>query len=295
MKKLVILSAAAFLLCIKAYSQNTKVLEDGGTGPLKAIVVGEKTLPNHAVYRPADLSKIAKLPVMVWGNGGCANSSEGHQNFLNEIASHGYIIVAIGPFIASGEKMKEEDRKIRTTSANLLEGLDWLMAQNIDKNSPYYQKVDLSNTAVAGMSCGGLQTIEAAGDSRFKTVMVMNSGVLNGGASSGMPGMPAVTKEKLNSLHTPTLYVIGDSTDIAYNNAMDDFKLINHVPIVMSNLNVGHGGTYNQPHGGAFSPLVLKWLDWQLKGKTENAKLFVGQNCYWCGKDGWRIETKNFR
>ncbi|HLO42718.1 MAG TPA: hypothetical protein VK175_00220 [Leadbetterella sp.] len=294
MKKLIILCLSAILFSLNGIAQSTKTIEDGGTGLFKAIVVGEKTLPQHSIYRPNDLTKSPKLPVMVWGNGACANSSEEHQNFLNEIASHGYIILAIGPFVATGEKLSEEERRKRTSSAMLLEALDWITAQNNDKTSPYYQKIDTKNVAVAGMSCGGLQTIEVAGDQRFKTTIVMNSGVLNGGAGSGMPGMPAVTKEKLNNIHTPTLYVIGDSTDIAYNNAMDDFKRVNHVPIVMSNLNVGHGGTYRKPHGGAFSPLVINWLDWQIKGKKENEKLFVGQNCYWCGKDGWRIETKNF-
>lgn len=295
MKKLITLCLSAILFSLNGIAQSTKTIEDGGTGPFKAIVVGEKTLPQHSIYRPNDLTKTPKLPVMVWGNGACANSSEEHQNFLNEIASHGYIILAIGPFVATGEKLGEEERRKRTSSAMLLEALDWITAQNNDKTSPYYQKIDTKNVAVAGMSCGGLQTIEVAGDQRFTTTIVMNSGVLNGGAGSGMPGMPAVSKEKLNSIHTPTLYVIGDSTDIAYNNAMDDFKRVNHVPIVMSNLNVGHGGTYRKPHGGAFSPLVINWLDWQLKDKKENEKLFVGQNCTWCGKDGWRIETKNFK
>ena len=177
----------------------------------------------------------------------------------------------------------------------LLEALDWITAQNNDKLSPYYQKINIKNVAVAGMSCGGLQTIDVAGDPRFKTVLVMNSGVLSSPPPSNITGMPSVGKEKLNNFHAPALYVIGDSTDIAFNNAMDDFKRVNHVPIVMTNLNVGHGGTYSKPHGGAFTPLVLNWLDWHLKGKKENAKLFVGQNCYWCGKDGWRVETKNFK
>lgn len=295
MKKSIVLGLSSLLFCFTGFCQSVKTIEEGGTGPFKAIIVGEKSLPQHTVYRPNDLSKTEKLPVMVWGNGGCANSSEGHQNFLNEIASHGYIILAIGPFVAVGEKLNEEEAKKRTASAMMLEALDWITAQNKDKSSLYYQKIDTKNVAVAGMSCGGLQAIEVAGDPRFKTALVMNSGVLNGPPPSNLPGMPAVTKEKLNSFHAPALYVIGDSTDIAYNNAMDDFRRINHVPVVMTNLNVGHGGTYRKPHGGAFSPLVLNWLDWQLKGKKDNAKLFVGQNCFWCGKDGWRVEAKNFK
>lgn len=295
MKNLLSISIAASLLSYNAISQNIKTIEDGGTGPYKAIVVGEKTLPQHSIYRPSDLSKAPKLPVMVWGNGGCANSSEEHQNFLSEIASNGYLILAIGPLVPEGVKLTDEERRKKTTSAMMLEALDWVTAQNNDKTSPYFQKIDIKNVAVAGMSCGGLQTIEVAGDPRFKTALVMNSGVLNSAPPSNLPGMPSVNKEKLNSFHTPILYVIGDSTDIAYKNAMDDYKRVNHVPILMTNLNVGHGGTYRQPHGGAFTPLVLNWLDWQLKGRKENKKLFIGEKCNWCGKDGWRIESKNFK
>lgn len=282
------------LSAISGFSQNSKIIEDGGTGPYKAMVVGEKSLPQHSIFRPTDLSKIKKLPVIVWGNGGCSNSSDNYQNFLNEIASRGYMVLANGPFVPQGDSLSAEDQKKRTTSKMLLESVDWITAQNTNKNSPYFKKIDLENIAVAGMSCGGLQAIEVAGDRRFKTTLVLNSGVLNAPPPANMGQMPAATKEKLKDIPTPTLYVIGDSTDIAYKNAMDDFGRINHVPVVMANLNVGHSGTYRQPHGGAFAPLILDWLDWQMKEKNENAKLFLGTNCGWCKKDGWRIETKNF-
>ena len=295
MKKSYLLPALFALICFTSNAQSTKTIEEGGTGPYKAVISGEKSLPQHTIYRPEDMSKTGKMPVLVWGNGGCANSSQGHQNFLNEIASHGYIILAIGPYAEPGTTLSQEETRKRTTSAMMVEALDWITAQNDDKASIYHQKADLKNAAVAGMSCGGLQAIEVADDPRFKTLMVMNSGVLNGAAPSNLPGMPAVTKDKLKSFHAPTLYVIGDTTDIAYNNAMDDYSRIDNVPVVMTNLNVGHGGTYSKPHGGAFSPLVLNWLDWHLKGKKDNKKLFVGEKCTWCGKEGWRVESKNFK
>ena len=76
----------------------TRVLEDGGTGPYKAIMVTEPSLEAHTIFRPADLTPFGKknpLPVLVWGNGACTNSPWEHKNFLSEIASHGFIVVAI--------------------------------------------------------------------------------------------------------------------------------------------------------------------------------------------------------
>src|SRR5690349_10959380 len=82
-----------------------RTIEDGGTGPYKAIMVGDSSLPTHTIFRPKDLSAFGgrvKLPILAWGNGGCANSPAAHQNYLSEIASHGFMIVAIGPVPAPG-------------------------------------------------------------------------------------------------------------------------------------------------------------------------------------------------
>src|ERR1022692_2734370 len=69
-----------------------------GTGPFPAIFEQDPSLPTHTVYRPQDLSKVkGKLPIIAWGNGGCANNGLSHRNFLMEIASHGYLAIAIGP------------------------------------------------------------------------------------------------------------------------------------------------------------------------------------------------------
>ena len=53
--------------------------------------------PGHVVYRPADLTPFpAKdtLPLMVWGNGGCAINSTRYGGFLTTIASHGFLVMA---------------------------------------------------------------------------------------------------------------------------------------------------------------------------------------------------------
>ena len=89
------------------------------------------------------------------------------------------------------------------------------------------------------------------------------------------------------------MYIMGGPSDIAYKNAIDDFSRVEHVPIVMASLDVGHGGTYRRPHGGEYSPVALAWLDWQLKDKQDAAKMFVGENSQLAKDDEWTIETKN--
>ena len=287
---------AAAMMSLYTQAQNSeiksRVLEDGGTGAYKAIMATDSTLKTHTIFRPQDLSAFGKknpLPILVWGNGGCANSPWEHINFLNEIASNGFLVVAIGPMPAEGQRGGGNSK-----SSQLKDAMDWVAAQNADRHSQYYKKLDLENIAAAGMSCGGLQTLDICKDERLKTMMICNSGLFKASnAASAVPGMPMPAKETLKDIHTPIIYILGGPTDIAYENGMDDFANINHVPAFAANFNVGHGGTYSQPHGGEFAVVATAWLKWQLKGDKESGEFFTGQPCGLSLREGWTTDKKN--
>jgi hypothetical protein len=268
----------------------SRTVEDGGTGPYSAIMVAENSLPTHTVFRPKDLSVFGeknKLPVIAWGNGACANSPWEHVNFLSEVSSYGFLVIAIGPMPKEGERGSGSSK-----SSQLIDAINWAIAQNSDKSSPYYNKIDIAKIAVSGMSCGGLQTIETAPDPRITTAVICNSGIL-GNQGSGMAGMPNLAKDYLLKLHTPTLYILGGEKDIAYGNGMDDFSRINHVPVFVANMDVGHGGTYRQPHGGEFAKVATAWYKWQLKGDKEAGKMFTGNPCGLSQNPLWKVDKKN--
>ncbi|MGV3602621.1 MAG: alpha/beta hydrolase [Dyadobacter fermentans] len=291
LSNLVIGALAAWLSVSPLWAQETsRVVENGGTGKYSAVMISEPSLPTHTVFRPKDLDgfgKKGKLPVIAWGNGACYNSPWEHVNFLNEVASHGFLVIAIGVMPKeSGEQVRGSSR-----SAQLLDAIDWAEKQNADKNSPYYGKIDLKHIAVSGMSCGGLQTLEVAGDPRVTTTVVCNSGIFKG-APSTKPGMPQISKDYLKRIHTPTLYLLGGPSDIAYNNGMDDYAQINHVPVFVANLDVGHGGTYAKPHGGEFAKVATAWYKWQLTGDEQAGKLFTGTPAL-AQVNGWTVGKKN--
>ena len=286
---LALLLALAFIAIPAAAQTTSRTVEDGGTGPHKALMLSEESLPTHTVFRPADLSAFGdgeKLPVIAWGNGACANSPWEHVNFLNEVASHGFLVVAIGPMPKEGEMSRE-----RSSSSQLLDAIDWAIAQNEDSDSPYFGKVDTTQIGVSGMSCGGLQTLEVASDPRIKTVGVFNSGLFNN-PGGGMPGMPSLSKDELKKIHSPTLYLLGGESDIAYSNGMDDYERINHVPVFVANMDVGHGGTYREPHGGEFARVATAWYLWHLKGDEEAGKLFTGTPPGLAASEHWTVDKK---
>ena len=294
--------AATALMAVGAVSMSftmmdekptSRVVEEGGTGPYKAVMKEEPTLEAHTIFVPQDLSAFNEkkaLPVLVWGNGACNNSPFEHYKFLNEIASHGYIVVATGFMPQEGERYHGP----MSTTEQQIEAMDWVEQQNADKNSPYYGKIDVKNICVAGMSCGGLQTLFNCADKRIKTLMICNSGLFNQeNAGSAVGGMPMPPKSKLKEIHSSIIYILGGEKDIAYGNGMDDFHRIDHGPACATNYPVGHGGTYAQPHGGEFSVVALAWLNWQLKGDQQAAKMFKGADCELSKREGWTIEKND--
>jgi hypothetical protein len=268
----------------------SRTVEDGGTGPYSAIMVTESSLLTHTVFRPKDLNIFGRknrLPIIVWGNGACANSPWEHVNFLSEISSYGFLVIAIGPMPDEGQRGGG-----RSTSSQLIDAINWAIAQNNNKSSQYYNRIDIKKIAVSGMSCGGLQALETSPDQRVTTVVICNSGIL-GNAGGGMPGMPNLTKDHLAKLHSPTLYILGGEKDIAYSNGMDDFQRIDNVPVFVANMDVGHGGTYRQPHGGEFAKVATAWFKWQLKGDKGAAKMFTGEPCGLSLDPNWKVDRKN--
>ena len=186
------------------------------------------------------------------------------------------------------KKKQQEAPPFRTYPKMLLEVLDWLTDQNAATGSEYYHCLDLDHVAAMGQSCGGAQVLGVAHDPRIKTCVMLNSGI-------GDMEMMGSTKESLKNLHQPMFYMIGGPGDIAYANAQKDFERIaDNIPVVMLNSKDGHSGTYYEKHGGNYAKAVVKWLDWQLKGKVGQAALFLDDEYLKMKFPDWQGVRKNF-
>jgi Cellulose binding domain len=263
-----VVSLAAGLIAVGATPADAAV---GGSGPYPADYETSATLPNHTIYRPQTLPS-ERLPVFVWGNGGCAANGTGQINFLREISSHGFLVIASGAPNGSGS----------TTSQMLTQSIDWAVAENSRQGSKYYGRLDITRIAAGGWSCGGLEAYAVSGDPRVTTTTIFSSGLLND-----------ADDYQLRRLTKPIAYFIGGPGDIAYPNAIDDWgKLPSGLPAFMGNLNVGHGGTYDQVNGGEFGRVAVLWLKWRLKGDRTAGAAFAGTDCGLCHSQ-WQVQQKN--
>jgi dienelactone hydrolase len=248
------------------------------------------------------------LGVVAWGNGGCSDDAASTRFPLLEIASHGYLVIASGTILSGpgappratltgppqgGPPPAGQPREFppaKTSEAQLIQAIDWALKENTRAGSPYQGRIDPKQIAVSGWSCGGVQAIAAAKDPRVATAVFENTGLFDAGANK-MPGMD-VSKDVLQKLHTPVIYILGGSTDIAYKNGMDDFHRINRVPVAVANIETGHTGTYFQPNGGAAAEVAVAWLQWQLRGDAKAKAMFVGKDCGLCKDPRWTLEKK---
>ena len=73
-----------------------------GSGPYKAVMSSETGLSAHVAYYPANLAALGakKLPILVWGNGSCLYAGNRYRQFLTDVASYGYLVIAGGPMAA---------------------------------------------------------------------------------------------------------------------------------------------------------------------------------------------------
>jgi dienelactone hydrolase len=291
-----------------------------GTGAYKAIMEADPGLPTHTVYRPANLASAnGKLPIIVWGNGACVNVGNRFRPFLTELASHGFMALAIGPIGPPEAEGAMSSSAVRgkpaasspaaklnpngpkpdyipadTTAAQLVDAIDWAVAENSRQGSKYYGKLDTTKIAVMGQSCGGLQAIDAAHDKRATVLGVWNSGLFQDAQRVMDIAAANGPKSSIKTLHTPAIYVTGDASDQAFKNADDDFDRIEGLPALrIWREKTPHAGTYREPNGGAFGPVAVAWLRWQLKGDQRAAKMFVGPDCGLCKQPEWHIRKKN--
>jgi len=247
--------------------------------------------------------------VLVWGEGGCAKNGLMFPEYLSEFASHGFVVIADGPPVARppggpngaapgagpppgaggpppGGAGPPANRASMVNGTALVAAIDWLEAESADRNSRFFNKVDVGRVAAMGMSCGGLMSYGASNDPRVATVGIWNSGLFEDEGNAKIYA----------GIHGSVIIVTGGESDIAYANGKRDFEVMPpRIPVFYGvHPSVGHGGTYNQDNGGPFGVVAVAWLNWQLQGDTSatGRGYFLGDDCAICKDASWQIGSR---
>ena len=258
-------------------------------GPYKILSEAAFGSPGHVVFRPADLGPFPArdtLPVMVWGNGGCAIKSTRYGGFLTTIASHGFLVLATAA--------REGEARRQATANDLRAAIDWVQTEAVRDGSPLKGKIATDRIAVMGQSCGGFLSVDLGADPRVDTVGVFNSGVQP--ANPNAPASPFPTTAALAKLHGPVLLINGHERDFMMAASAANFDAINHVPVFYgARHGAGHTATVDHPGGGEFANVASNWLRWQFKDDKAAARMFVGDACALCTNPNWDTRSKGLK
>ena len=284
-----------------------------GSGPYKAVMTVEPALPKHVVYAPTSLAPLAakRMPVMVWGNGSCLYAGNRYRQFLTDVASYGYLVIAGGPIggveLEVGPQSNPAPRQRqgsppqanaanalgapaeRVTVPLLKEGIDWALAQNADAASRFHGKLDPTHVVVMGHSCGGgLAAQLATEDARVNGLGIWFSG-------AGLVGAAGNNPESLRKIKGPILLITGDEAhDIAFSSGRATFAAIDHAPLFYGwQTDLQHIGTFGAKDGGDVGVIARNWLEWTTRNDQRAARMFTGPACTLCTDASWHVQKKN--
>jgi hypothetical protein len=221
----------------------------------------------------------------------CTDQGLGFRNLLNEVASHGYDVIANGAPTATG---KASDKKILTS-------LNWIY-QNAGTEPLAH--VDKTRIAAAGQSCGGWQAYKASLDKRVKLTRIFDSGGNMGGGSFSV-----------KQLHAPVGYFLGGTSDMAYRPVRREILLVvfdntlmlrpqgtndyNNLPanvraVLVNNPRGGHMKDMMTKQGGLVAVAGRSFLDWVFKNSSDGREMLLGKSSR-LARAGWQIKHKGFK
>ena len=244
-------------------------------GPYRVISEAALGAPGLRVFRPDSLDAISghdRLPVVVWGNGGCIFDSPVYNDLLSTVASHGFLV------ITTAGRPQDGPASRAATAADLKGAIDWAARENARSGAALRGKIETKRVAVMGQSCGGGLALELGADARVATIGVFNYGT---------------TDDLLKKLHGPVLLINGHDSDFMMGPSKATYDAIGNLPVFYGALHgVGHIGTVTQPGGGEFANVASNWALWQLKGDKKASAMFVGPKCGLCTSPNWDAKSK---
>jgi hypothetical protein len=194
-----------------------------------------------------------------------------YQAFLQEVASHGYLVVAPGP----RDKLGNGRSTAAWQVASIAQAKNWTSA-------PF--TIDRTKIAVGGHSCGGGET--------FRNLASFDPGEV----TTGLIFNSASSDEVLNEIAAPMLWVHGGQTDTEDRiSANLDFVARSRpeLPVALVGLQTGHLGSFWWPRGGIYAETAVKWLNGHLKNITEDKQYFYGEKKSGAATRGWAVDSNN--
>ena len=264
-----------------------QVTVDKDVGPLAGFLpdpVYGDVQQRFNVYRPSNLEGSGFChPILVWANGHGDNPEQHppecivdpatntwcgtYPGLMNQLASHGFVVIAsLSTTTSRGEPLPT------------ITGLDWLLGQAEDAQSPYFHHLDTARIGALGHSEGGASTCIAAADPRISAIATVSG------------------TRPLTGLNGPALLICGQQdTVVSCDSVANTFNSVTDRPAVfLNNLAADHGSWLGQngSKGPTFFALTA-WFRMNLMDDVANREFFFGPTCTLCTDDRVTIQRNS--
>lgn len=214
----------------------------------------------YTIYYPTELGQGGqKHAIVTWGNG--TYGFPAVYAILGHWASHGMVVIASNDLFVTAEQMTA--------------GIDYMLAQNTDPQSLFFDQLDTSAIGASGHSRGGGRSIDVGNDPRVSCIAPIEPSA--GNAAGLVAEMFVVAGENDTSI-TPAFV-----QESAYDPSP--------VPTIYGVLG---GANHLTPllTGGGFKGYVTAWFGHCLQNDPEAADAFFG-DCSLCENENWVVQRKN--
>ena len=253
----------------------TETVETGGAIEAKYLAMGPYEVEQLKAEAPEDWKEFVAYypagledwPAVVFVNGTGVYASK-YPALFRHLASHGFLVLG-----------NEDPGTFSGDSADAT--LAWLLEQNDDPDSVFYQKVDTAHIGISGHSQGGVGV--------FNAISEQPNGGLYTCAVSLSPtqeDLAAALKIPYDPSQTaiPTLVLAGTSNDVITPDGMERLYGKLGGPKAMAlRTDTDHGNMLYSGDG-----YVTAWLMYWLQGDEEAGDAFWGDNPELAGNPKWQ-------
>lgn len=254
----------------------------------KVVKSEDKTIGNIRIWYPSEMeNKQDKYPLIVVTN--ASNMAAlNYEPYFERLASWGFVVVS------------NNDRQAGT-GISTSQTLDYMLEQNQNSDSPFYEKIDTQNIGIAGYSQGGAGAIRAVTEyensNQYKTIFTGSAAYayiaqMWGGYDASkvsipwfMTGGTGTSDSKEVSDVTKEMAGIAPLSSLVenYNAASDNvFKLRARV------VGAEHEEMQQKTDG-----YMTAWMLYQLQGDEEAGATLVGENAEILNNTNWQDIEKN--
>lgn len=222
------------------------------------------------IYYPA--FQVGEIyPIISWGNGTDATPDR-YNEILTHLASWGFIVI-------------DSYSKTTGTGKEIMEGIEYLIGQNQQADSLFYQKVNVDEIGVAGHSQGSTGVINA--HTHFK-----NGSLIKTIVSIALPDLKYCDPEDVydTALIQIPFLIMGGTRDFLISPLSSNQDALQHTSTntpVMMGMAKGAAHTAIEGDGGNHRGYLTAWMRYHLLGDQEAKKAFYGEDAEMMYNPNW--------